>query len=154
MSAKTTKRAKPKPSEAAKRRAKRFLDVKEALGWTEREWASKADVSHSHITNVINGVIEQPQIGFYIKTARASGATIGFLADGQQPMWSADLHPDTTDPYPTRAPMVAAARLLPVPYRDAVVDGLLVDSDHEVDPGAGYWSAQFSALIQKFARGD
>lgn len=148
------KRAKPKDQNPdAVSRAERLKKVKKALGWSWEKWSTKSGYSRSYLSNLVQGHMEAPTIDVLLRVADSAGASLQFLATGKGPMWARELQPEALDPYPSRAPFVAAARLLPYGFAESVAAELLAQqANDDGDPGAAHWSALLTALLTKHAK--
>jgi hypothetical protein len=132
-------------------RRERYLTAMRAAGFaTDREWSERSGFSNSHINKVLNGKIIDPRGSFYDKACTPWRINPDYLRFGTLPVILPEALDTTDDPYPTRAPLVAAAHSLPDPAGSLIVRDLLAESHHETDPGPLHWGIRYLALLHKY----
>lgn len=113
-------------------------------GWSKRHWAELAGLAESgHVGGLMRRMKKDPSrlagdITTYAKLAQAAGVSLDWLVLGRgEPFGLAPFTPDDAK-YPSRARVIAAARLLGR-YTDEVIGAVLAHDDPAVDPGVEYW---------------
>lgn len=139
----------PGDEDEAKERAaqlRRLQAILDAQGLSKRDLSLRIGKGHSHLSQLFAGDIKDAGTVLWRRIARETGARIGYLLDGEAPIFS---DTNSTERYPSLTGILDTAQHLHVDISAKVVRDLLADNAHKEDPGPAYWSAQLSMLIAK-----
>lgn len=121
--------------------------VSEGLVKSGRAWAMSAGIGQSTLSELMLGKTTNPEHKTMVALADAAGVSVQWLAHG---VGSMDAEPAdfADDPYPSRAPVLAALKL----HGDTEALRRLLAVEYTEDPGFPVWMRKASELCEDVER--